>query len=116
VAVGRALQQRDHAEVAAGAGPVLDHDVLLQFLGQTRGHQARGHVGGAARRVGNDDAQRLGREGGGLRERGRGGQQCGAEHGDTSQQTGEFHGFSWCGKGLMTQGRCRPQGAGAPVS
>ena len=126
VAVGWALQQGHHAEVAAGARAVLDHDVLLQFLGQARRHQARGDVGGAARRVGHDDAQRLGREGGGLREGRRSSEERGAQQGGAGHEAGQVHGsgllagkvgwVEWGGGGgraAFNARACRPRSAPA---
>ena len=58
---------------AAGAGPVVDHELLAEALLQLLGHQARGDVGDAARPVGHDDADRtVGIPGLRLRRNGRG--------------------------------------------
>ena len=61
VAVGRALRDEIGADVAVRAGLVLDHDRLAPDLGELRPDLAREDVGGAAGRVGHDDADRLGR-------------------------------------------------------
>src|SRR5258708_2486141 len=55
MSVGRALRHGVDAYVAAGAGAVLDHDLLPEPLGQPRRDGARHQVGAAARRKGNDE-------------------------------------------------------------
>ena len=86
-----------HADAAASAGAVLDHHGLAaQQLGQHVLHVAGHHVGGAAGREGNDDAQGtrciLGqRQAGDGRSRGRGGsgaEELAALHQESSQGPG----------------------------
>ena len=67
VAVRRARRGGLHADVAAGAGAVLDENLLPPFLRQEVAKQARGHIADAARRRRHDDADRLRRERSNLR-------------------------------------------------
>ena len=60
VAVRRGFRRGVAADDAAGAATVLDHDLLPERLAELRREQARDRVGAAARRVGHDDADRLG--------------------------------------------------------
>src|SRR5262249_15952574 len=61
--VGRRLGDRFGGDVAAGAGPVLDHDRLGQGLGELRLEHAREGVVHAPRRKGGDQLDRLVRPG-----------------------------------------------------
>ena len=49
------------ADVVAGAGLVLDHELLAEPLGQPLADQPRQNVGGAARRIADHEANRPGR-------------------------------------------------------
>jgi len=60
VAVGRRFHRHLGADVVAAARPVLHHHLLPEPLGQPGAHQAGQQVGRAARRVGNDELDRLG--------------------------------------------------------
>ena len=89
VAVGRRAERRRHADIAAGAGPVLDDELLPQVIRQVLADDARDDVVGAARRERDDPAhrpRRIGlraRDAGGDRQRGRAGGEtagiCGGE-------------------------------------
>ena len=59
VAVGRGLRRRVQADVARGAGAVLDHDLLAEQLGQARLQDAADEVRRAAGRERHDHAHRL---------------------------------------------------------
>ena len=59
VAVGSRLGHVLRADLAAGAGLVLDHHALAQIVAQVLGVDARGGVGGAAGREGHDHAHGL---------------------------------------------------------
>ena len=59
VAVGGGAGHLRRAEHAAGAGPVLDHELLLERFRELLGGDPPERVGAAARRVGHDDADRL---------------------------------------------------------
>ena len=61
VAVGRALRHVLGADDAGGAGAVLDDELLLERLAELGGEQARQRVDRAARRVGRDELDGLGR-------------------------------------------------------
>ena len=50
-----------HADVAAGAGPVLDDELLVEMLRQILAEQARDDVVGTAGREADDEVDRLGR-------------------------------------------------------
>ena len=60
VAVGRGLGDEVGADVAARARPVVDHDLLREALGELLRDDASDDVGAAARREGDDEADRLG--------------------------------------------------------
>ena len=72
VAVGRRARDRAGADVAGGAGAVLDHDRLAHRLMQMLADDARQDVGRAAGRPRHDQRDRTARIG--LREGGRGGE------------------------------------------
>src|SRR6266568_898056 len=74
VSVGRGLGDDVGADIAARAGPVVDHDLLREALGELLRDDASDDVGAAARREGDDEADRLG--GIGVRRRGRLRRQC----------------------------------------
>ena len=59
VAVGCGLRHLRHADIAAGAGPVLDHDRLVQVVRNNRLQRPDHDVGAAAGRKGDDDLDRL---------------------------------------------------------
>jgi hypothetical protein len=59
VAVGRGSGDRGGAEVARGAGPVLDHDRLTEARAEAVGDHPRARVRDAARRERHHDAHRL---------------------------------------------------------
>src|SRR5262249_13076413 len=48
-------------DLAVGARPVVDHDLLAECLAELLAEGARHDVGDAAGRIGNHDADRLGR-------------------------------------------------------
>jgi hypothetical protein len=58
IAVGRGLGQLAHADIAARAGFVLDHERLAQRGRQLGGDQARDGIHAAAGRNRNEDAHR----------------------------------------------------------
>ena len=93
VAVGRGLDHLERADRAAAAGLVLHQHLLAQFLAQAGRDDARDDVGGAARREGHDQADRLAREGLGQGQRGRQGR-----HGQGGLQQSQRHGrvLRWC--------------------
>ena len=66
VAVGRSAEHLGHGHDAAGAGTVLDHELLLELLAELVGQQPHGQVADAARPIGHEHAHRLGRIVGGL--------------------------------------------------
>src|SRR5581483_5692527 len=77
VAIGRTLRDEIGADIAAGAGLVLDDERLAECLLQRRGDEARREIDRAAGRVGNDEMDRpsrpiLGTGRAGERERGGG--------------------------------------------
>ena len=72
LAVRRGALDLRRADRAGRAGPVVDHEGLVEALLQPGAERARHHVGGAARREGHQQRDRLGRPGLGL---GGGGQQ-----------------------------------------
>ena len=76
VAVGRGARDALDADHVAGAGAVLDEELLLERLGEMLGHDARDDVGAAGGRGGHDDAHGAG--GPGLRLR-LGGERCETE-------------------------------------
>jgi hypothetical protein len=80
IAVGRRAHHEFGAEVAAGAGLVVDHELLLEALGELLRHGARQDVGGAAGGEGHHHLDRPGRIGRRLRP-GEGGQQRTERHG-----------------------------------
>jgi hypothetical protein len=55
VAVGRGGRDRLGGDDAGGAGPVLDHDILLQPDRQLFRHDAHADIGDAARAIGHDE-------------------------------------------------------------
>jgi hypothetical protein len=58
VAVGRGLRRGVDADVARGAGAVVDHDLLAEQLGEPRLHDAADEVRRAARGERNDHPDR----------------------------------------------------------
>ena len=62
VTVSGRLGRRLGADVAAGAGPILDDEWLAEDLRHFRRHRARDDVRAAAGREWHDDPDRLGRE------------------------------------------------------
>ena len=60
VAVGRRPHHGFDAKRVAGAAAVLDVELLAQNLAEMQREHARGRVGGAARRGGHQDFDRLG--------------------------------------------------------
>src|SRR5947207_1435300 len=60
VAVGRALRDEVGADIAAGAGLVLDDDRLSQGFRKARAQSTRGEIGDTARRESDDEPDRLG--------------------------------------------------------
>jgi hypothetical protein len=58
VAIRRAFRRGLHADVAVGAGLVLDDNLLTQAARQMLADQARTHVGRAAGRKRHDEAKR----------------------------------------------------------
>ena len=56
VAVGRRLRGLRRADIAAGAGAVLDHDLLAPHLAELRGDDARQRIERAAGPEGDDHA------------------------------------------------------------
>jgi hypothetical protein len=59
VAVGRPLGDELGADIAAGAGPVLDHEGLAQNFSHLRRHDAADNVGRAAGGERNDHLHRV---------------------------------------------------------
>jgi hypothetical protein len=59
VSVGRGLRHLRHADIAAGARPILNHDRLMQFLRNERLQRPNHDVGAAAGRKGDNDLDRL---------------------------------------------------------
>jgi hypothetical protein len=57
VAIRRAFRRGLDANVAVGAGPILDDDLLLQAARQVLTDEAGAHVGGAAGRERHDEAK-----------------------------------------------------------
>ncbi|MPN13733.1 hypothetical protein SDC9_161057 [bioreactor metagenome] len=72
IAVGRCTGDELSAQIAIGAGLVVDHHGLLELLGDQLPDGARNDVGAAAGRIGNDQAD-------GLAGPGIGSQQCGRQ-------------------------------------
>src|SRR6266481_950816 len=58
VAVRWRLGERVRANIAAGAGTVLDHDLLAEFLAELLPYDARNDVGAGAGREGHDQTDR----------------------------------------------------------
>ena len=75
VTIGRGTHDMLGGDVAMRAGAVLDHHGLAEKRLHLRRHQARGDVGGAARREAHDEADGAAGEGI-LRPHGRRGEQC----------------------------------------
>ena len=67
VTVGRRLRAGFHADVATGAGAILDHEVLAQAALQLVRQDTRQHIGSTAGRERHDDLHRPIRPIGGLR-------------------------------------------------
>jgi hypothetical protein len=65
VAVRRAFRDLINPDIAGSAGLVLDHDGLTELVLEPLGDNAEQHVGRTARRIGNDDADRMVRPAGG---------------------------------------------------
>src|SRR5262245_3996121 len=86
VAVGRTLRNELDADVAAGARPVLHHDLLPKALRHLPREQARDRVRAAPRRKRGDEADRLGRIR--LSEHPRGEGEGGAQTGNERSQHG----------------------------
>ncbi|GAB7546621.1 hypothetical protein CS8_063060 [Cupriavidus sp. 8B] len=59
VAIGRGLGHQLRADIAAGAGPVVDQERLLELLRELLGNDARDHIGGPASGKRHHDAHRL---------------------------------------------------------
>ena len=76
VAIGRGARHELGADIAAGAGAVVDDDRLAKVLADELPQHARQDVGGAAGRERDDDRDGLGGEGLGLRRQRRQGQQA----------------------------------------
>ncbi|CPP17394.1 Uncharacterised protein [Bordetella pertussis] len=94
VAVGRRVGARLGADIAAGAGPVLDHHGLAPHLAEIVGNQAREEIRAAARRERHDHRHGLGGIRGPARH-GRAGQHArGGAHGPGRQQAG-LNGLHW---------------------
>ena len=78
VTIGGRFRDNGHADVAVGAGAVVDDDLLAQLIRQHRRNRTRQRIRAAARGVGHDKTHRTRRIG--LRGNGRGrGQQRGAD-------------------------------------
>ena len=60
VAVRRRLRHHFGADIAAGAGPVVDDDLLVPRLGEFLSDQARHQINAAAGSKGDDEADRAG--------------------------------------------------------
>ena len=69
VAVGGRLHHQIHADVAVGAGTILDHEGLAEGFAEILGESAREKIDRTSRRAGGDDANRVARPG--LREPGK---------------------------------------------
>ncbi len=69
IAIGRGFGREAHADGATGAGAVVHHHRLLEHGGQALAHRARQHIGGAGRREGQHQLDRVVRvvRGGGRR-------------------------------------------------
>jgi len=63
VAIGRRFRHLGSADIAGGAGDVLDIDLLAELLGELLRHKPRKGVGHSTRRKGHDRAHRPGRIG-----------------------------------------------------
>jgi hypothetical protein len=61
VAVGRGLRRRRHGDETIAAGPVLHQHLLAPGFRQLGAEDARGNVGDAARGIGHQDVDGLGR-------------------------------------------------------
>ena len=59
VAVGRGLGDQFGADIVAGAGLVLDDELLAELLAQPISDNARDDVGRSAGRIADDDAHRV---------------------------------------------------------
>ena len=89
IAVGRRLRGRGGADIAAGAGAVLDHHVLAPGLAELLRHDAAERVDGAAGGKRNQDADRP--VGIGLRHGvGRPAKNRGDDRGDNDENSQEF--------------------------
>ena len=89
VAIRRGFGAHRGAEVASGAGAVVDDDLIPRVLEGTGRDRPDHEVGAAARREGNDDAHRLCREF--LRMGGRCSGENTRQHGATANQTTSNH-------------------------
>src|SRR5215510_6000091 len=71
VAVGRRLGDRIRADIAAGTGTILDHNLLAEIPAELLRYNARNDVGAGSSREGDDQADRALRPGdiAGLRSR-----------------------------------------------
>jgi hypothetical protein len=61
VAVGRGVHHHLGADVVAGAGPVVDHELLAEMLGKVLAQDSRQDVGGSGGRIGHHPFHRPGR-------------------------------------------------------
>ena len=91
VAVGRRGDRGLRCDIAAGAGAVLDHELLAEMVGQRLRHDARHGVDRAARRKAVDEAHRMVGIAAGLRGAGKEGSEGQAKQGG-AQTSG--HGLS----------------------
>jgi hypothetical protein len=110
----RALRQRGRAHAAAGAGPVLDHHGLAEPAPGTLAQRPHLDVGGAARREGQEDADRPVREarlakGGACQQRG--GQRKRGAAGDALPGHGRFLPWSLPGQSIRAGRPPSPRGA-----
>jgi hypothetical protein len=89
VAVARRLRHHGEADVAARAGPVVDHHRLAELVVEPRHQHAHHRIGAAAGREGHDHADRLVRKVGAGRLGAGGGCQQRAGRGQRHQKAGE---------------------------
>jgi hypothetical protein len=94
VTIGRRIDDRLDGDVGAGAGPVLDDDLLAEPLRQPRGNNACDGVGTSARRKAHDPAHRPHRIGLRPRDARRGWQRGSARCEMEKISTGKFHGVA----------------------
>ena len=84
VTVGRRLHHHLGGEVGAGAGPIIDDELLAELFGQPFRRQPRHGIGGAARRKAAQDVHRARRIGVGARQARHNGQ-CGCACGEAQK-------------------------------